>query len=97
MLKNNEFKNKKAQYEKNTGHLTELTKELLKSSTWNHASVVKRSESLAKEAASLWNWAGLEKEIKVTASRPKEPRKRAVKKIAKKKPAIRVRKKSSHK
>ena len=95
--KNKEFKDKKAQYEKNTGHLTELTKELLKASAWNHASVVKRSESLAKEAATLWNWAGLDKEIKVTASRPKEPRKRAVKKATKKSPTKRVRKKSSRK
>lgn len=95
--KNKEFKDKKAQYEKNTGHLTELTKELLKASAWNHASVVKRSESLAKEAATLWNWAALDKEIKVTASRPKEPRKRAVKKATKKTPTKRVRKKSSRK
>ena len=93
--KNKEFKDKKSQYEKNTGHLTDLTKELLASTSWNQAAVVKRSESLAKEAVALWNWAALEKEIKVTAARPAEPRKRAARKTAAKKATRRVRKKST--
>jgi len=95
--KNKEFKDKKSQYEKNTGHLTELTKELLKAVTWNQAAVAKRSESLAKEAVALWNWTALEKEIRVTMPRPTEPRKRAAKKTAKKSTTRRVRKKTSRK
>jgi uncharacterized protein with ParB-like and HNH nuclease domain len=95
--KNKEFKDKKSQYEKNTGHLTELTKELLKAVTWNQAAVAKRSESLAKEAVALWNWTALEKEIRVTTPRPTEPRKRAAKKTAKKSTTRRVRKKTSRK
>ena len=95
--KNKEFKDKKSQYEKNTGHLTDLTKELLTAPSWNQAAVVKRSESLAKEAVALWNWTALEKEIKVTAARPPEPRKRAAKKTVSKKATRRVRKKSTRK
>jgi hypothetical protein len=95
--KNKEFKDKKSQYKENTGHLTELTKELLTSPSWNQATVVKRSESLAKEAVALWNWTALEKEIKVTAARPSEPRKRAAKKTVAKKATRRVRKKSTRK
>jgi len=95
--KNKEFKDKKSQYEKNTGHLTELTKELLKAVTWNQAAVAKRSESIAKEAVALWNWTALEKEIRVTTPRPTEPRKRAAKKTAKKSTTRRVRKKTSRK
>ena len=95
--KNKEFKYKKAQYEENTGHLTELTKDLLKSVTWNQAAVVKRSESLAKEAAALWNWTALERDLRVTTPRPTERGKRAVKKVRKKKSSRRVRKKSTRK
>jgi hypothetical protein len=95
--KNKEFKDKKAQYEKNTGHLTELTKDLLNSLTWNQAAVVKRSESLAKEAVALWNWTALEKEIRVTTPRPIERRKRALKKASKKRASRRIRKKSTRK
>jgi hypothetical protein len=95
--KNKEFKDKKSQYEKNTGHLTELTKELLKAVTWNQAAVAKRSESLAKEAVALWNWTALEKEIRVTTARPSEPRKRAAKKASKKSTTRRARKKSTRK
>jgi hypothetical protein len=93
--KNKEFKDKKSQYEKNTGHLTELTKELLKAVTWNQAAVAKRSESLAKEAVALWNWTALEKEIRVTAARPTEPRKRAARKKVVKKSTRRVSKKTT--
>ena len=82
--KNKEFKDKKTQYQKNTGHLTQLTKELLTATTWTQQAVVKRSESLAKEALGLWNWAALSKDLKVTAAAPKAPKKRAAKKIAKK-------------
>jgi hypothetical protein len=82
--KNKEFKDKKVQYQKNTGHLTQLTKELLEVSTWTQQAVVKRSESIAKEAVDLWNWAALGKDLKITATTPKEPKKRAVRKTAKK-------------
>jgi uncharacterized protein with ParB-like and HNH nuclease domain len=82
--KNKEFKDKKVQYQKSTGHLTQLTKELLSSTKWTQQSVIKRSESLAKEAAGLWNWSALDKDLKVTASRQKEPKKRVVKKATKK-------------
>lgn len=95
--KNKEFKDKKAQYEKNTGHLTELTKDLLKAVTWNQASVVERSESLAKEAVALWTWTALEKDIRVTTPRPTKPQKRAAKKATKKSANRRVRKKSTRK
>lgn len=83
--KNKEFKDKKVQYQKNTGHLTNLTKELLTATAWTQQAVVKRSESLAKEALGLWNWAALEKDLKVTASIPRERKKRATKKMIKKK------------
>jgi len=82
--KNKEFRDKKVQYQKNTGHLTQLTQELLSSTSWTQQSVVKRSEALAKEALGLWNWDALKKDLKVTASTPKEPRKRAAKKTTKK-------------
>ncbi len=95
--KNNEFKDKKDRYLKNTGHLTELTKEVLTASSWSHASVVKRSELLAKEAVALWNWNALEKEIKVTAATPKEQKKRTVKKVAKKRTVKKVAKKRTPK
>jgi len=95
--KNKEFKYKKAQYEENTGHLTELTKDLLKSVTWNQAAVINRSKSLAKEAAALWNWTALEREIRVTTPRPAKRRKRAVNKIRKQNTSRRVRKKSTRK
>jgi hypothetical protein len=92
--KNKEFKDKKIQYQKNTGHLTELTKELLKSSSWTQSVVIKRSNSLAKEAADLWSWSALGKELKITASSKKEPVKRASKKAVRKKA---VRKKTARK
>ena len=95
--KNKEFKDKKAQYKENTGHLTELTKDLLNSVTWNQAAVVKRSESLAKEAVALWNWTALEKEIRVTTPRPAKRGKRAARKARKKNTSRRVRKKSTRK
>ena len=82
--KNKEFKDKKVQYKENSGHLTDLTKQLQTASTWTQAVVVTRSESLAKEAVGLWNLAALGKELKVTAKIPKEPKKRTVKKVAKK-------------
>jgi uncharacterized protein with ParB-like and HNH nuclease domain len=82
--KNKEFKDKKIQYEKSTGHLTQLTKELLTTSAWTQQSVIKRSESLAKEAVDLWNWKALDKDLKVTSATPKELKKRAPKKTAKK-------------
>jgi hypothetical protein len=82
--KNKEFKDKKILYQKKTGHLTELTKELLKSSSWSQAVVIKRSNSLAKEAADLWNWSALGKELKITAISKKDPVKRASKKPVKK-------------
>lgn len=85
--KNKEFKDKKVQYQKNTGHLTELTKELLKTAQWSQSHVIKRSNALAKEAAELWAWPGLEREMKVSAISKKEThkksRKRAVKKASK--------------
>jgi hypothetical protein len=84
--KNKEFKDKKTQYQKNTGHLTQLTKELLMATTWTQQAVVKRSESLAKEALGLWNWAALDKDLKVTAAAPKAPKKRVTKKNAKEPP-----------
>ena len=95
--KNKEFKGKKSQYEKSTGHLTELTKELLTATSWNQAAVVKRSASLANEAVALWNWAALDKEIKVTAARPPETRKRAARRTTAKKATRKVRKKSTRK
>jgi len=82
--KNKEFKDKKVQYQRNTGHLTDLTKELLKSPSWSQAIVVKRSTSLAKEAAELWNWSALGKELKITTASKKDPAKRASKSPAKK-------------
>ena len=82
--KNKEFKDKKILYQKKTGHLTGLTKELLKSSSWSQAVVIKRSNSLAKEAADLWNWSALGKELKITAISKKEPVKRASKKPVRK-------------
>jgi hypothetical protein len=82
--KNKEFKDKKIQYQSNTGHLTHLTKELLLVNSWTQQAVINRSESLAKEAVDLWNWSALGKELKVTVALPKEPRRRTVKKAAKK-------------
>lgn len=79
--KNKEFKDKKVQYQRNTGHLTELTKELLETSEWSQAVVINRSNSLAKEAADLWAWPALTKELKVTASPKKEPVKKATQKL----------------
>ncbi len=96
--KNKEFKDKKVQYQKNTGHLTQLTKELLTATTWTQQAVTKRSEALAKEALALWNWDALNKDLKVTASTPKEPRKRTAKKTATKRTAKkRTRKKAATK
>lgn len=83
--KNKEFKDKKVLYQENTGHLTELTKELLKASTWSQAAVIERSNSLANEAANLWTWNSLDKELKVTIGSKKKPQKKSVKKSAKKK------------
>jgi len=80
--KNKEFKDKKGQYQKNTGHLTQLTKELLSAASWTQQSVAKRSDALAKEALGLWNWDALNKDLKVTASTPKEPKNRVAKKTA---------------
>ena len=97
--KNKEFKDKKIQYKRNTGHLTALTNELLESSTWTQSVVIKRSNSLAKEASDLWSWSALGKELKITASSKKEPVKRASKKAVGKK-AVRkkaVRKKATRK
>jgi hypothetical protein len=82
--KNKEFKDKKVQYQKSTGHLTQLTKELLNATKWTQQSVIKRSESLAKEAVGLWNWSALDKDLRVTASRQKEPKERVLKKTSKK-------------
>jgi uncharacterized protein with ParB-like and HNH nuclease domain len=94
-VKNKEFKVKKAEYKDKTGHLTELTKDLLKSLKWNQAEVVKRSEKLAKEAVALWNWTALEKEIRVTTPRPIERPKSALKKATRKRASRRMRKKST--
>jgi hypothetical protein len=94
-VKNKEFKVKKEEYEKKTGHLTELTKDLLESLTWNQAEVVKRSEKLAKDAVALWTWTALEKEIRVTTPRPIERPKRALKKATRKRASRRIRKKST--
>jgi uncharacterized protein with ParB-like and HNH nuclease domain len=82
--KNKEFKDKKSQYLKNTGHLTELTKDLLTSPVWTQAAVVKRSNALAKEAADLWSWAALGRELKITAISRKTTVKRKSKTSAKK-------------
>lgn len=83
--KNKEFSAKKSLYEKHTGHLTELTKELLKNSKWTQQVVVKRSESLAKEAIGLWNWQAIDRNLKVTAKEPiKKERKKRAKSAAKK-------------
>jgi uncharacterized protein with ParB-like and HNH nuclease domain len=95
--KNKEFKDKKTQYQKNTGHLTQLTRELLTATTWTQQAVVKRSESLAKEALGLWNWAALSKDLKVTAAAPKQPKKRAAKKTAKKRATKKAAKKRATK
>jgi hypothetical protein len=95
--KNKEFKDKKIQYQKNTGHLTQLTKELLASSAWTQQAVIKRSESLATEALDLWNWTALGKDLKVTAAQPKEPKKRTAKKTAKKRTAKKTAKKRTAK
>ena len=80
--KNKEYSFKKPYYQKHTGHLTELTKELLKAQSWTQAAVVKRSESLAKEAVLLWNWRSLDLALKVSASKPGAPKKKTVKKAA---------------
>ena len=82
--KNKEFKDKKERYEKNTGHLTELTKELLASSSWNQLTVIKRSNALAKEAAELWNWSALGRDLKVAPSIRKAPVERIARKTSKK-------------
>jgi hypothetical protein len=95
--KNKEFKDKKIQYQKNTGHLTQLTKELLAASAWTQQAVIKRSESLATEAVELWNWTALGKDLKVTAAHPKEPKKRTAKKTAKKRTAKKTAKKRTAK
>jgi hypothetical protein len=95
--KNKEFKDKKTQYQKNTGHLTQLTKELLTATSWTQQAVVKRSESLAKEALGLWNWAALDKDLKLTAAAPKDPKKRATKKAAKKRATKKAAKKRATK
>jgi hypothetical protein len=95
--KNKEFKDKKIQYQKNTGHLTQLTKELLGATSWTQQAVIKRSESLAIEAVDLWNWAALGKDLKVTAAAPREPKKRAAKKTVKKRAAKKTVKKRAAK
>ena len=88
--KNKEFKDKKIQYQKSTGHLTQLTKDLLTSTKWTQQSVIKRSESLAKEAVALWNWSALDKELKVTAAKQKDLKKRVIKKVSKKRTTKKV-------
>ena len=54
---------------------------------WTQNEVVKRSESLAKEAIHLWNWSALERKLKVTKSKPKGLKKKTVKKALAKKAA----------
>jgi hypothetical protein len=88
--KNKEFKDKKIQYQKSTGHLTQLTKDLLTSTKWTQQSVIKRSESLAKEAVALWNWSALDKELKVNAAKQKDLKKRVIKKVSKKRTTKKV-------
>lgn len=72
--KNKPFNEKKSLYVKNTGHLTDLTKELLTNSKWTQQVVIKRSESLAKEAVVLWNWDSIYKELKISAKSVVKPK-----------------------
>lgn len=72
--KNKQFSDKKALYIKNTGHLTDLTKELLTNSKWTQQVVIKRSEALAKEAVDLWNWDAINRDLRVTAKAVIKPK-----------------------
>lgn len=91
--KNKEYSFKRPYYKTKTEHLTTLTKELLKDyPEWNQAAVIKRSKALASEAANLWNWHSIERDLKVTkkkvARREIETEKK-VKKAVKKRASVR--------
>lgn len=81
--KNSEFEKKKKIYLQEKEDLPSITKDILKTKTWNQNAVVKRSKDLAAESLKVWDWNSLDKSVKAIAVTKKRRSKRVRKAVAK--------------